>query len=159
MGRVIDMTGANDFTPAPSGSYTVEFKKVHEWARIKSGKNEGQEMAKVQYVITDEQAEDGTTVAGKVIFKNYPFTDSMRWVFLNDMKSLGFSDEELSGQVDWDEIFGQAVGRKAVAQVIVESYTYPEGHAKAGQTRFSNSISSLDAVEIPAMLRPGRARA
>ena len=75
------------------------------------------------------------------------------------MKSLGFSDEELSGQVDWDDIFGQAVGRKAVAQVIVESYTYPEGHAKAGQTRFSNSISSLDAVEIPAMLRPGRARA
>lgn len=155
MGRVIDMTGAGDFAPAPAGEgYVVELTKT-DWEPIKNGKNKGVDQARCTYTITNEVSPaDGTPVAGKKCFRNYPMLPQTRFIFLGDMIALGYPEEDLQGEVDWEAVLVAMNGRKAITNLTISKYTYPEGHPKVGQTRESNEMSPLQAIEYPEILEP-----
>lgn len=164
MGRTIDFTGVGDYKPAPGGSYTTEFSK-YEFVEIKNGKNAGQEQVKSQWIITDEFAAEmdpatgePVKVSGKVIFRNYQLLTQSLWVFKGDAVAAGIDPARLDGAVDIEAVLADMVGRKTVSDVVVTDYVYPEGHAKAGQHRYSNEIVSMQEAELPEMLTPGGRR-
>lgn len=157
MGRTIDFTGVGDFTPAPSGGYTLEFASF-EFAEIKSGKNAGADQVKAKYTITDETAEDGTRVSGKPVWRNYQLVPQALWVLKQDAVALGVSPDRFDGEVDIEAILGEMVGRKAIGQLSVQEYTYPNDHAKAGQKRYSNNIEKLEPMDLPEVLQAGGGR-
>lgn len=159
VGRTIDFTGVGDYKPAPRGTYTIEFTK-YEFAETKSGKNAGSEYVKGQWTITDELADDGETkVSGKVVYHNWSLLPQSLWVFKGDAVAAGIEPARLEGAVDIEAILTDMVGRKTIGEVEVEDYVYPEGHQKAGQHRYSNSISSMTQADIPEALQPaGRRR-
>lgn len=158
MGRTIDFTGVSDYKPAPRGPYTLEFTK-YEFATTKTGKNAGAEYVKGQWTIVDELAEDGETkVSGKIVFHNWSLLPQSLWVFKQDAVAAGIEPTQLDGAVDIEAVLAELVGRKAIGEVTVEEYTYPEGHAKAGQTRYSNAIASLTQAELPEALTAGGRR-
>lgn len=159
VGRTVDFTGVGDFKPAPRGEYTTEFTKF-EFAETKTGKNAGSEYVKGQWTITDELAEDGETkVSGKIIFHNWSLLPQSLWVFKGDAVAAGIEPERLDGAVDIEAVLADMIGRKTISTVEVEDYTYPDGHQKAGQHRYSNSISKMEQADIPEALSPaGRRR-
>lgn len=155
MGRTIDFSNVSDYKPAPAGSYTVE-KGKHEFATTKSGVNIGAEYVKAQLTITDDASADGTPVSGKVVFINWSLLPQSLWRFKSDAIAFGIDPDRLEGTVDIEAILADMTGRKAVADVGVTSYRYPEGHAKFGQVRESNEVSNLQQAELPAALTPRR---
>jgi hypothetical protein len=160
MGRVVDTSEVGTYKPVPTQRYVVELTGG-DWVKIKNGKNAGEDMYKAKLTIVDETAENGEHVQGKVIFRNWNTMTNSLWVYFNDMEALGADPAVLANpQHDMEAFIPTMIGRKAIANVIQTEYRYPEGHAKYGQSRFSNDIEgSLEQLDIPEALQPaGRRR-
>lgn len=158
MGRVVNMAEAGNYKPAATGDYVLEFTGG-EWVKIKNGPNTGEDMYKAKFVIQDEVDANGEPVQGKVIYHNWNTMPKSLWVYFRDAAALGASKEDLENPaLDLEVHIPTLVGRKALGHVTTSEYRYPEGHSKFGQSRFSNDIESLEALDVPEALQPAGRR-
>lgn len=157
-GRTIDFTGVGDYKPASAGNYTLELVKYSFEESGASSKNPGSEYVKAQTAITDETDEMGEPVQGKVVFVNWSLLPQALWNFKGAAIAFGIDPTRLEGAVDIEAILGDMQGRKAIGTVTVEEYKYPAGHAKHGQSRWSNQVTDWQQADIPEALSPASRR-
>lgn len=138
MARTVDFTGVGDFTPAPLGEYEVEATKF-DWRDNKDGNGEHCSM---QYTITEELAEDGTKVQGKIVFQTYSPKPQALWKIKQDAMALGLDEELFEGVIDLDVVIPAMIGRKGLATLTIEEY-----ENRKGETAYRNQIEEI--TEVP----------
>jgi hypothetical protein len=117
---------ARSFEPLPEGKYLVEVLEV----KAKIAASSGAPMLAWTFRVLDEDYE------GRQLFTNTVLTDNSLWKLKSFLIALGYTEEELNGEIELDP--DELVGLQAVARVKTREYQ--------GETR--NDVNALEAVAV-----------
>ena len=119
---------ARSFEALPEGKYLVEVLEV----KPKTAASSGAPMLAWVFRVLEED------YAGRQLFTNTVLTDVSLWKLKGFLIALGYTEEELAGELELDP--DELTGLQAIARVKVRDYN--------GEAR--NDVASLEAIEASA---------
>ena len=124
----VDFTGVGDnFEPIPAGTYDAVFTSY----KNHTSKNDAPYVS-LEFTVNDSE------YAGRKAWQNHSFQPQTLWALKRTAKALGAGDEELTGEMDTDDLLNGLIGNDCRLDLEVREY----------QGRFNNGIAAIKAVGL-----------